>query len=211
MVSASLIASLLAAPGPLSACARTTPSSPGAFPAAGVRDNRHARPWRSPLRWAASGRPLIRGPGRSLSAVTTLGPGCGVHDPEQAERFAVRVVAAGELVEQERAGGRRARSARGVAYRGQQRLEVLTAGAARAQVRRDAGVPLLRRDARGDQVDVDMQHLHRLRAADIARIGMQEAVQRQPAVHERPESSSSRYPLAARAARSLRRASNIIL
>jgi len=39
--------------------------------------------------------------GKSLpSAVTTLGPGCGVHDPEQAERFAVWVVAAGELVEQ---------------------------------------------------------------------------------------------------------------
>ena len=102
-------------------------------------------------------------------------------------------------------------SARVVADRGQQRVEVLTARAARAQVRRDARVPLLRRFAGGDQVDVDMQHLHRLGAADIARIGPQEAVQRRPAVHERPESSSSRYPLAARAARSLRRASNIIL
>ena len=101
--------------------------------------------------------------------------------------------------------------ARVVAHRGQQRLEILTTRAARAQVRRDARVPLLRRFAGGDQVDVDMQHLHRLGAADIARIGPQEAVQRRPAVHERPESSSSRYPLAARAARSLRRASNIIL
>jgi peroxiredoxin len=97
------------------------------------------------------------------------------------------------------------------AHRGQQRLEVLTARAARAQVRGDARVPLLRRFAGGDQVDVDVQHLHRLGAADVARIGPQEAVQRRPAVNERPESSSSRYPLAARAARSLRRASNIIL
>jgi peroxiredoxin len=101
--------------------------------------------------------------------------------------------------------------ARVVAHRGQPRLEILTARAARAQVRRDARVPLLRRFAGGDQVDVDMQHLNRLGAADIARICPQEAVQRRPAVHERPESSSSRYPLAARAARSLRRASNIIL
>jgi peroxiredoxin len=102
-------------------------------------------------------------------------------------------------------------SARVVAHRGQQRLEILTTRAARAQVRREARVPLLRRSPGGDQVDVDMQHLHGLGAADIARIGPQEAVQRRPAVHERPESSSSRYPLAARAVRSLRRASNIIL
>ena len=62
------------------------------------------------------------------------------------------------------------RSARVVAYRGQQRLEVLTARVARVQVRRDARVTLFRRLAGGDQVDVDMQHLHRLGAADIARI-----------------------------------------
>src|SRR5580693_331593 len=54
MVSASPIASLLPAPGAvicLCSSARTTPSSPGAFPAAGVRDNRRGRLWRSPLRW----------------------------------------------------------------------------------------------------------------------------------------------------------------
>ena len=115
------------------------------------------------------------------------------------------------LREQRLASRERPPLARVVAHRGQQRLEILTTRAARAQVRRDARVPLLRRFAGGDQVDVDMQHLHRLGAADIARIGPQEPVQRRPAVHERSESSSSRYPLAARATRSLRRASNIIL
>jgi ATPase family associated with various cellular activities (AAA) len=98
-----------------------------------------------------------------------------------------------------------------VADRGQQRLEILTAGTARAQVRRDPRVPLLSRGARSHQVDIDGQYVHRFGTADVARIGPQEAVQRRPAVHERLESSSSRYPLAARAARSLRRASNIIL
>jgi hypothetical protein len=72
MVSASPIASLL--PGPraiICRCpsARTTPFSPGAFPVAGVRGNRRARLWRRPLRWAASGRPLIPGRGFQLSGL----------------------------------------------------------------------------------------------------------------------------------------------
>src|SRR5215467_4876862 len=110
------------------------------------------------------------------------------------------------------AGGEQAcRSVRLAAYRGQQPVEVFTARAARAQVRGDAGVALLHRGAGSGQFGVDVQHLHRLGAADIARVGAQEAVERGPAVHERLPPSSAIYPLAARAARSLRRASNSVL
>src|SRR5689334_519049 len=91
---------------------------------------------------------------------------------------------------------------------GQQPLEVLSARAARLQVRRDARVPLLCWFAGGHQLGVDVQHLHRLVAAHIPRISLQEAVQRRPAVHERPTLSWPRYPSAAKAALSLRRASN---
>ena len=45
----------------------------------------------------------------------------------------------------------------------------------------------------------------------IARVGLQQAVRFRPAVHERLAALWSRQPLAARAVRSLRRASNIIL
>ena len=87
------------------------------------------------------------------------------------------------------------------------------ARAAGTQVRDDAGIPLLRRLARGHQLGVDVQQVHRLGAADVTRVGAQEAVQLRPAGHGRLERSGSscRYPLAASAARSLRRASNIVL
>src|SRR4029077_8311688 len=86
---------------------------------------------------------------------------------------------------------------------GQQPLEVLTARAARLQVRRDARVPLLRRFARSHQFGVDVQHLHRLLAAHITWVSPQKPLQRRPAVHEPLGESSGRYPLAARTARSL--------
>jgi hypothetical protein len=44
-------------------------------------------------------------------------------------------------------------------------------------MRRDARVPLLGRGASGDQLGIDVQHLHRLGAPHIARISPQEAVQ----------------------------------
>jgi hypothetical protein len=44
-------------------------------------------------------------------------------------------------------------------------------------MRRDTRVPLLGRGAGGDQLGIDVQHLHRLRAAHVARISSQEAVQ----------------------------------
>src|SRR6266702_5834806 len=103
------------------------------------------------------------------------------------------------------------RSVRLAAHRGQQSREVLATRAARAQVRRDAWVPLLRRGARRHQLGVDVQHLHRLGASHVTRIGPQEAVEFGPAIHELLEESSPIYPLAARAARSLRRASNSVL
>src|SRR5450755_4429780 len=99
-----------------------------------------------------------------------------------------------------------------------QSLQVLTAGAAGQQVGRDTGEPPLRRtrNVAGDlvaenQLDVDLQHFHGLLAAHIAGIGPQELFQCLPARHDRRPSSLSRYPLATRLARSLRRASNIVL
>jgi hypothetical protein len=53
-----------------------------------------------------------------------------------------------------------------------------------------------------------VQHLHGLGAPDVTGIGPQEAVQCRPAVHVRLKVSWPRYPFAARAIRSLRRASN---
>ena len=77
-----------------------------------------------------------------------------------------------------------------VGYRGQQPLEVLTAGAARSQVRRDARIPLLRRRPQ--------RPARRRRAASpspgrIPRRADQSArsVQLRPAVHERLEESSA--------------------
>ena len=71
------------------------------------------------------------------------------------------------------------RSVRLAAYCGQQPFEVLTAWAARAQVGRDARVPLFRfrRAVRGHQLGIDTEHFHRLGAAHISRIGPQEAIQ----------------------------------
>src|SRR5215469_13304752 len=93
-----------------------------------------------------------------------------------------------------------------VAQGGQQSVEVVTARAAGAQVRRDAGVELLCRTAGGGQLGVDVQHFHRLGAAHVTWISPQETVQFRPAFHELLSSrqSSPTYPLAASAARSLR-------
>src|SRR5262249_47129415 len=90
-----------------------------------------------------------------------------------------------------------------VAQCGQQPVEVLCARAARAQVRREAGVAFLYRGARSHQVGVDMHHLHRLGASHVLRIGPQELIKLRPAVHELLKESPGRYPLAASAARSL--------
>src|SRR5262249_8156582 len=77
------------------------------------------------------------------------------------------------------AGGKHeCRSVRLAAHRGQQPFEVLIARAARAQVRRHTRVALLHRSTDSSQLGVDVEHLHRLGAAPIARIGAQEAVER---------------------------------
>src|SRR5258708_11781101 len=74
--------------------------------------------------------------------------------------------------------------------------EVFAAGAAGAQVRRDARVaPFGCTGALFDDgVDVDVQHFHRLLASHVPRIGPQELVKRLPSAHDIPGSSSSRYP-----------------
>ena len=96
------------------------------------------------------------------------------------------------------------RSALLVAQGGQQPLEILAARAARAQVSRQARIPLFGRSAGGRQLRLYVQCLHRLGAAHVARVSPQEIIQRRPAVHELPEQSSI-YPWVARADRSLRR------
>jgi hypothetical protein len=63
------------------------------------------------------------------------------------------------------------------AYSGEEPVEVLTARAARTQMRRDARVLLLHRGTCGGQVDIDMEQFHGLLAAYVARISPQEAVQ----------------------------------
>ena len=50
--------------------------------------------------------------------------------------------------------------------------------AACAQVRRHTRIALLHRSTGSGQLGVDVQHLHRLAAAHIPRIGAQEAVER---------------------------------
>jgi hypothetical protein len=87
------------------------------------------------------------------------------------------------------------RSVRLAAYCSQQPLEVLTARAARAQVGRDARVPLFRfrRAARGHQLSVNIEHFHRPGAAHIARIGPQETIQLIPAGQERLEVSRATW------------------
>src|SRR5450755_296297 len=102
-------------------------------------------------------------------------------------------------------------SFRWAAYCREQAVEVLATRSARGQMSCDARVTLRRRGIGGCQFGVHVQQFHRLSASHIARVGPQEAVESCPAVHECLEVSSSRYPLAARAARSLRLASNIVL
>ena len=70
------------------------------------------------------------------------------------------------------------RSARLAAHRGQQAFEVLSARAARAQVRPHTRVALVHRSTGSGQLGVDVQYLHRLGASHIPRISAQEAVER---------------------------------
>jgi predicted small lipoprotein YifL len=59
-----------------------------------------------------------------------------------------------------------------------------------------------------------VQNVQCLLTAPIAGVGLQEPLELRPASHDRPTASTSsvpRYPLAASAARSLGRASNIVL
>ena len=70
------------------------------------------------------------------------------------------------------------RSARLAAHRGQQPFKILTAWAARAQVRRYTRISLLYRSTGSGQLGVDVQYLHRLGASHIPRISAQEAVER---------------------------------
>ena len=96
------------------------------------------------------------------------------------------------------------------AHRGQQPHTVLAARAARAQVRRDARIPLFGWGAGSCQLRVDVQHLHGLGASHVARVSPQEVIQFRPAVHELLAQSSSLYPLATRDARTLCRSSNSV-
>src|SRR3954467_7175852 len=89
-----------------------------------------------------------------------------------------------------------------------QSIEVVTARPARAQVRGDAGVALRGLDARQCQIDVDVQHRHRLCAAYVARVGLEEPLQLRAAAHPGSEPPRSIYPLAARTPRNSRLAPN---
>jgi predicted TIM-barrel fold metal-dependent hydrolase len=66
-------------------------------------------------------------------------------------------------------------------------FEVLAARTAGLQVSGDARVTFRGRGVGGRQLGVDVQQVHRLSAAYVARVGPQAAVQRWPAVHERLE------------------------
>jgi hypothetical protein len=78
-------------------------------------------------------------------------------------------------------------------------------------VRRGARVALLRRGVGGHQLDVDTEHLHGLLASHIAGIGPQEASSADQPFMSASKSRGIDIPLAARAARSLPRVSNIVL
>ena len=102
-------------------------------------------------------------------------------------------------------------------------MVVLGARAAAEQVRGDTGIPTGRLGPGcvvEDELHVDVQDVQRLIAADVARVGLPGPVQLVPARHDRlaprPSRPSSvgragQIPLAASAARNLRRASNIVL
>src|SRR5919205_4631903 len=94
------------------------------------------------------------------------------------------------------------------ACRRQQALEVVVARSAGAQVRGDARQLLLGFGAGEQELDVDVKGGDRLLAADVARIGLQEAPESLPAVHVGITVSGPRYPSASSERRSLRRASN---
>src|SRR6202042_2077037 len=87
--------------------------------------------------------------------------------------------------------------------------EVFGAGVAVAQVGGDSGQASVGVLAGEDQVGVDVEQLHRLLAADVGRVGGEEADHRGIVVEAVGHGSIS--PSAARVARSLRRASNIVL
>jgi hypothetical protein len=64
-------------------------------------------------------------------------------------------------------------------------MEVFRAWSTGAQVRGDTGIPLRRRGILHNEVDVNVEHLHRMVAAHVAGIGLQEAVKFRPAIHGR--------------------------
>lgn len=84
------------------------------------------------------------------------------------------------------------RSVRGIAERRQQTVEVLGARAAGVEVRRDPGVAQFRPLTRQPQLDVDVKDVEGFGAADVARVGGQESVERGPAVHLRLKTSRCR-------------------
>jgi hypothetical protein len=74
-------------------------------------------------------------------------------------------------------------------------------------VRRDAGKLALRVGADEHELDVDVQRGDRLRAADVARVRVQEPLESFAAVHGVLDGSGLMYPLAASDRRNLRRES----
>src|SRR6516164_283944 len=106
--------------------------------------------FRVPLVSVSGGPGLTAGPRKDYEKMT--GPYCGRRMPRRSVSLA--------------------------AHRGQQPFEVLTAWAARAQVRGHTRVALLHRGTVSGQFGVDVQHLHRLGASHVPRISAQEAVER---------------------------------
>jgi NAD(P)-dependent dehydrogenase (short-subunit alcohol dehydrogenase family) len=109
----------------------------------------------------------------------------------------------------------------GAACGDEQASIIVAARTAGEQVRGHAGVVAGRRlgSAGEHKLDIDIEDAQSLVAAHVARIGAQKLVQLPPARHDRltgsrsagPSAGTARYPLATSAARSLRRASNIVL
>jgi len=98
-----------------------------------------------------------------------------------------------------------------VAQGSQEPVKIFAAGAAGAQVRCDARIPLFHCGAACCQLCVSVQHLHGPGASHVTRISPQDVIQCRPAVHELLAQSSSVYPLAARTAHALRRAPNSVV
>jgi hypothetical protein len=75
-------------------------------------------------------------------------------------------------------------------HRRQQPLEVVVAGAARAQVGGHPWQVELGHGTGQDEIHVDVQNLDRLRAADIARVGLEKVLELRPAAHGRMDEVS---------------------